>query len=76
MTTFPQYRKLDGFQRFYEIIDDRTFVEAVVLNEKITYNRIEAEQYPEILRVKDMLNREWNYRDMNRQEIDKYFSGK
>jgi hypothetical protein len=76
MTTFPQYRKLEGFLRFYEIIDDRTFVEAVVLNGKISHNRVEAQQYPEILRIQDMLNREWNYRDMEQEEITQYFSGK
>lgn len=76
MTTFPQYRKLEGFLRFYEIIDDRTFVEAVVLNGKISHNKVEAQQYPEILRIQDMLNREWNYRDMEQEEITRYFSVK
>lgn len=76
MTTFPQYRKLEGFLRFYEIIDDRTFVEAVVLNGKISHHKVEAQQYPEILRIQDMLNREWNYRDMEQEEITQYFSVK
>jgi len=71
---FPQYRRLEGFERFYEIIDERTFIEVVVLNGKVNRNRIEATQFPEMLRIQDMLNEEWSYRAMAPSEIDRYFS--
>ena len=72
--TFPQYRKLEGFQRYYEIRDDRTFVEVTVMNGKINSSEIVATQFPEMLRIKDMLNQEWNYCLMEEDEIERYFS--
>ena len=69
----PQYRKLEGFQRYYEIRDDRTFVEVTVMNGKINSTVITATQFPEMLRIKDMLNQEWNYRIMEDVEIELYF---
>lgn len=71
--TFPQYRKLEGFQRYYEIRDDRTFVEVTVMNGKVNSSVITATQFPEMLRIKDMINQEWNYRPMEEAEIDIYF---
>lgn len=71
--TFPQYRKLEGFQRYYEIRDDRTFVEVTVMNGKVNSSVITATQFPEMLRIKDMINQEWNYRPMEEAEIDMYF---
>lgn len=70
---FPQYRKLDGFQRYYEIIDDRTFVEIALVNGKPTTSRIEAKQYPEMLRIQDMLDCQWNFRRMEEEEVRRYF---
>lgn len=71
--TFPQYRKLDGFHRYYQITDDRTFIEVSVINGKISRTRIEAKQYPEMLRIKDMLDQQWNYRNMSEDEIGEFF---
>lgn len=52
---YPQYRELKGFNRFYKIIDDRNFTEVYFLGEKVVSYDIEAKQYPEILRIQDML---------------------
>lgn len=71
---FPQYRKLDGFQRYYEIIDERTFVEIALVNDKPVTSRIEAKQYPEMIRIQDMLHCQWNFRKMDKEEIRQYFS--
>lgn len=71
--TFPQYRKLDGFQRYYQIRDERTFVEITVMNGKINSTVITAKQFPEMLRIKDMLAQEWNFRMMEEAEIELYF---
>jgi len=70
---FPQYRKLEGFQRFYRINDERSFDEVVVMNGKISLNHVEAKQFPEMLRIQDMLNCEWSFRVMEEEEIGVYF---
>jgi hypothetical protein len=67
---FPQYRKLEGFRRYYRINDERSFDEIVVVNGKVTMNRIEANQFPEMLRIQDMLNCEWNYRVMDAKTFE------
>ena len=73
MIEFPQYRKLDGFHRYYQIIDERTFIEIALMNGKKIVNHIEAKQFPEILRIKDMLGEEGNYCRMQSDEIERYF---
>jgi hypothetical protein len=73
---FPQYRKLEGFQRYYRINDERSFDEIVVVNGKVTMNHIEAKQFPEMLRIQDMLNCEWNYRMLDAQTFEDYKSPK
>jgi hypothetical protein len=71
---FPQYRKLEGFQRFYKILDERTFIEVALLNGKASSQEVKAEQYPEMLRIKDMLEQQWSFREMSEEEIDLYFA--
>lgn len=53
---YPQYRELKGFNRYYKIIDDRNFTEVYFIGEKVVLHHIEAKQYPEILKIQDMLN--------------------
>jgi hypothetical protein len=53
---FPQYRKLSNEKSFYRIDDDRTFFEIQVIGKTSFLLKIEANQYPEILRIQDMLN--------------------
>lgn len=57
-THFPQYRKLSNGKTFYKILDQRTFEEIVLLGQKRMYFKTVAEKYPEMLRVKDMLELE------------------
>jgi hypothetical protein len=57
-THFPQYRKLSNGKTFYKIVDERTFEEIVLLGEKRMYFKTIAEKYPEMLRIKDMLELE------------------
>ena len=54
-TDFPQYRKLSNGKTFYKILDDRNFEEIQQMGSKFIKHKIVAEQYPEILRIKDML---------------------
>ena len=53
---FPQYRKLSNEKAFYKIIDDRNFEEIQLIGAKKILHKTKAEQYPEILRIQDMLN--------------------
>ncbi|MEN9988684.1 MAG: hypothetical protein RLZZ585_1723 [Bacteroidota bacterium] len=53
---FPQYRKLANEKSHYEIRDDRHFVEKQLIGKQVFIIEIEAKQYPEILRIQDMLH--------------------
>lgn len=53
---FPQYRKLANEKSFYEIVDERHFIEKQRIGKQVFTISIEANQYPEIIRIQDMLN--------------------
>jgi|TARA_R110000737_G_scaffold164321_1_gene191785 hypothetical protein len=53
---FPQYRKLSNGMRFYKIISSDSFEELQLVGEIVYHFTIKAEQYPEKLRIMDMLN--------------------
>lgn len=55
---FPQYRKLINGQVVYKILDSRNFIEKQKIGSKIKEYQFEAKQYPDILRISDMLNNE------------------
>ncbi|MGB0915166.1 MAG: hypothetical protein ACPGVI_03795 [Crocinitomicaceae bacterium] len=55
-TDFPQFRKLSNDKVFYKIISDREFHEIQVIGTFAQLYKIEAKQYPEILKIQDMLN--------------------
>lgn len=56
ITDFPQYRKLINELRFYRILNDREFDEIQIMGNQTKLYTIKAVQYPEILRIQDMLN--------------------
>lgn len=56
VTDFPQYRMLSNGKVFYKIISMEEFVEIQFLGEKKMIFRMKAEQYPEKLRIMDMLS--------------------
>ncbi|WP_343631510.1 hypothetical protein [Fluviicola sp.] len=72
--TFPIYRKLDGFSRFYKIESADLFIEATIAQGEIRHQPIQAIQYPEKLRIQDMISCSFSYVPMNEEEITKYFS--
>lgn len=55
-TDFPQYRKLSNNRTFYKIMDERNFWEIQLMGSKKVIHEIKATQYPEMLRIKDMLD--------------------
>ncbi len=54
-THFPQYRKLKNGLRLYKINSLIDFEEIQLLGEKVYHYKFIAEQYPEKLRIMDML---------------------
>lgn len=53
---FPQYRKLTNGLRLYKINSNDSFEELQMMGEKVFHFIIVAHQYPEKLRIMDMLN--------------------
>ncbi|MBU3660955.1 MAG: hypothetical protein FGM14_13850 [Flavobacteriales bacterium] len=52
---FPVYRKLANNKSFYRIDDERSFFEVQVIGNKCFLTQTLAKQYPEIIRITDML---------------------
>jgi hypothetical protein len=52
---FPQYRKLPNDKVFYRIESQTVFTELQLVGSRILVHRVEAKQYPEKLRIMDML---------------------
>lgn len=72
-TIFPIYRKLDGFARFYKIESADLFIEVTLVQGNPQQQTIHAVQFPEKLRIQDMIAYEFNYVDMSEEEIMRYF---
>lgn len=71
--TFPIYRKLDGFNRFYKIESPDLFIEVTIQQGKTRHQTIQAIQFPEKLRIQDMISCSFNYLPMSLDEIETYF---
>ena len=55
-TDFPQYRKFSNEKVFYRIRSDRDFDEIQLFGSKGNWFSMHASQYPEIIRVMEMLD--------------------
>ncbi len=53
---FPIYRKSSNNRNWYKILDERHFVEIQKVGERYFSFEVKAKQYPEMLRIQDMLN--------------------
>ena len=53
---FPQYRKYKNIETYFKIISENKFEELSLFRNKFVKYSIEAKQYPEMLRIMDMLN--------------------
>jgi hypothetical protein len=74
MQPFPIFRKLEGFDRFYHIRDERTFVEAYKQGGVFKLQQVSAEQYPEMLRIQDMIQCNFQFVEMTAAEIASIFN--
>jgi hypothetical protein len=70
ITDFPQYRKLSNGKTYYKITDERNFEEVQLMGSRVLQYRTTAEQYPEILRISDMLAAEEPYQIATKEEYD------
>lgn len=70
---FPIYRKLDGFKRFYKIESTDVFIEVTFSQGEAKHQTIQAVQFPEKLRIQDMISCSFNYVPMSEEEIAAYF---
>ncbi len=53
---FPAYRKYKNSNTFFKLINENRFEEISFIGSKAFLHSIEAKQYPEFLRIQDMLN--------------------
>lgn len=53
---FPQYRKYLGIDTYYKIESDKRFIEISKVGSQTQKHIVEANQYPEMLRIQDMLS--------------------
>ena len=66
---FPQYRKYKNIETYFKIISEKKFEEIVIMGSKTIKHTIVAKQYPEILRIHDMLNCEGDAWEVVNKEI-------
>jgi hypothetical protein len=55
-TVFPQYRKLNNGKAYYKIVSENEFEELQIMGSKVFYHKFKVEQYPDLLRIKDMID--------------------
>lgn len=53
---FPIYRKYKNSNTFFKINDEKSFEEISFIGSKVFHLEIEAKQYPEFLRILDMID--------------------
>jgi len=70
VSEFPQYRKLKNDKSFYRIEDESHFTEIQLIGNKAFELNINAVQFPEKLKIKDMLYCEDPYIKIEQYEFD------
>ena len=55
---FPQFRKLSNDKVFYKVVSSREFIEIQLIGSVAKIHQIKAIQYPEILKIQDLLDLE------------------
>jgi len=68
---FPQFRKLVNDKSFYRIDDLRHFTEKQIIGHQRILFTFEAIQYPEILRIQDMLQCTEGFALSSQEEFEK-----
>ena len=66
---FPQYRKLSNDKTYYRINSSKHFDEIMIIGKKAQQYSVQAEQYPEMLRINDMLEHD-GFESSSKDEFD------
>ena len=53
---YPQFRRLSNNKSFYKILSGNSFEELQLLGSSVMRMTINATKYPEIIRIKDMID--------------------
>lgn len=53
---YPIYRKYKGLRIWFKILNDRHFIEIKEVGKQLVHHEVIADQYPEMLRIKDMID--------------------
>jgi hypothetical protein len=53
--TFPAYRKYVGIPVWFKILTERKFIEVKKVGNRFVLHEVDANQYPEMVLIKDML---------------------
>ena len=75
INVFPQYRKLSNEKSFYEILSDKEFIEIQLIGSRAVVHTVVAHQYPEMLRIMDMLAADRPYVFSNQNEFKSHAKG-
>lgn len=67
---FPQYRMLSGRKVYYKIISDEQFIELSWIGNKPMRYVVTAVQYPERLKIMDLLACESPYERLSDREVE------
>lgn len=68
---FPHYRMLSGRKVYYKIVSDEQFIELSWIGNKPIRYVVKAIQYPERLKIMDMLACETPYEILSLEDVDK-----
>lgn len=67
---FPQYRKLSNNKVYYRIDSLNEFTELTLMGKQKLVHSVKAEQYPEKLRILDMLKSEDPFQNSTEDEFN------
>jgi hypothetical protein len=70
---FPFYRKLNNSKSFYKINSNSHFEEIILFGSRKTHFTFEAKQYPEKLKIMDMIALTGNYLESSELEWNSFF---
>lgn len=70
---FPQYRKLSNERAFYRIEGQNSFTEVQLIGSRKIIHTIIAQQYPEKLRIMDMLKNLDPFVGSDKEEFERHF---
>jgi hypothetical protein len=69
---FPQYRKLNNNKVFYRVDSNEEFTELTLMGKRKILHTVKAVQFPEKLRIMDMLKCDGPFQLSDEKEFDQF----